>query len=491
MPDLKTEAKKELARRELARRNLLWFAKYTFDGFESSPFHENYYKILDAFAKQQIKNLIVAVPPQHGKSVGSSRMLPAFLFGRNPKLKIAIASYNTTYARKFNRELQRTIDSQEYRNIFPDTRLNSSNITTVSRGWLRNSEEFEIVGYTGSLKAVGRGGPLTGSPVDVMIMDDLYKDYAEANSPVIRAGVIDWYKTVPAARLHNKSQQLIVFTRWHDEDLIGWLESRQEVRVITSLDDFEPGFRGWHKVNFEAIKESEQTDIDQRENGEALWPNRHSIERLNEMRDQDSEKFQGLYQGNPRPSEGLLYSGFNTYEKLPENINGIKNYTDTADSGKDNLCSINYVVGQDRYIYITDILYTSESMEKTEPKTADLLISGGVSQADIEANAGGRGFARAVQRIMNERGKHIHVNQFHQSLNKESRILTNAATVQQRILFPENWTAKWPVFAKDLLHFKRLFGANTHDDAPDALTGVWEKSGLATGSGKRLDFVIG
>ena len=198
-----------------AKDNLLKFTTKTMPEFKAGEFHLIYYHLLDLFAKGKIKRLMITMPPQHGKSEGSTRRLPSFIFGRNPNTKIAVASYNTTFARKFNRDIQRIIDTKEYHEIFPDTLLNASNVVTISSSFLRNSEEFEIVGHKGSLKAVGRGGALTGNSVDVMIMDDLYKDYAEGNSPIIRDAVWDWYTSVVKTRLHNDSQELIVFTRWN------------------------------------------------------------------------------------------------------------------------------------------------------------------------------------------------------------------------------------------------------------------------------------
>ena len=220
------EITKEIKYR-LSRKHLLDFTKTTLDGFMVQDFHEKYYELLNLFALGKIKNLMITMPPQHGKSEGSTRRLPAYMLGLNPNLKIALASYNDTFSSKFNRDVQRIIDSEMYNGIFPKTTLNRSNVVTVSSNYLRNSHEFEIVNEKGSLKSVGRGGALTGNPVDIMIMDDLYKDYAEGNSPVIRQSVWDWYVSVVLTRLHNDSQQLIVFTRWHEEDLIGLIRNRQ------------------------------------------------------------------------------------------------------------------------------------------------------------------------------------------------------------------------------------------------------------------------
>jgi len=462
---------KEKAKR-LARTNLKDFTSYTTPNFEWESYHKAYYEILDRFAKGKIKKLMVSMPPQHGKSEGSTRRLPSFMFGLNPNTRLAITSYNATIARKFNRDNQRIIDTPEYHSLFPNTTLNSSNVVTVASSYLRNSEEFEIVGHKGMLKAVGRGGALTSITLDCVIMDDLYKDYQEGSSPVIRESAWDWYTSVVKTRLHNESQQLIVFTRWHEEDVIGRIEENEKVNVIndlSELDGLNP--KEWVKINFEAIKMTEPTPIDNRPKGVALWDNRHSIEKLEEERRIDPNKFECLHQGNPTSKEGLLYSGeWKTYERIPEGVTKKGNYTDTADAGADYLCSVCYDrVGDD--LYVTDILYTLDGMETTERQLAKMLNDTGTKQANFESNNGGRYFAINVGR-----NTKCAVSWFHQSMNKEARIVSNSAQVQRHIIFPKDWHIRWGMFWKHLTGFKKNFRANSQDGAPDVLTGIIEKN---------------
>ena len=460
-----------------AKDNLLKFTTKTMPEFKAGEFHLIYYHLLDLFAKGKIKRLMITMPPQHGKSEGSTRRLPSFIFGRNPNTKIAVASYNTTFARKFNRDIQRIIDTKEYHEIFPDTLLNASNVVTISSSFLRNSEEFEIVGHKGSLKAVGRGGALTGNSVDVMIMDDLYKDYAEGNSPIIRDAVWDWYTSVVKTRLHNDSQELIVFTRWNEDDLIGRLEKKENVVTITSLDDLDnvqPN--DWVKINFEAIQSQEPTDVDKRTKGEPLWEYKHNLDKLENTRLLDPENFNCLYQGNPQSKEGLLYGDFKTYTTLPE-LKIRKCLVDTADKGTDYLCAINYgepLDNNDDNIYILDVLYTQKPMEVTEGLTADFITDGNINLVDIESNNGGRGFARVIDSLT---PPNTSINWYHQSDNKESRIFSNSATVTNRIVFPERWSIDYPEFYDHITNFKKLFKANKFDDCADTITGIVEKSG--------------
>ena len=153
------------------------FAKEVYPFLEFSPFHESYYSVLEAYAEGRISKLIVSVPPQHGKSMGATTLLPAYMLGIDPDMRIAIASYSGTLASKFNRRVQRILDSKEYAQIFPDTTIKQG---TKPLGYIRTSDEVEIIGHKGELISVGREGALTGNRVDCFILDDLYKDAMEA-----------------------------------------------------------------------------------------------------------------------------------------------------------------------------------------------------------------------------------------------------------------------------------------------------------------------
>ncbi len=456
-----------------SRTSLLRFTLSTMPTFRPVAFHRRYYSVLTDFAFGKIKKLMVFMPPQHGKSEGSTRRLPAFLVGINPDNKLAIVSYNAPKARKFNREIQRIIDTPEYHAIFPKTNLNSSNVTTVAGSWLRNADECEIAGCRGGFKTVGVGGALTGEPVDILIMDDIYKDAKTAWSPTVRSAVSDWYDTVAETRLHNDSQQLIVFTRWHEEDLAGKLLREQGV-----YDPIENP-TGWVVVVYQAIKEGEPNEYDPRNPGEALWEERHSREKLLAVKSRNPHVFDSLYQQNPKPMEGLMYTRFKTYSMLPREKFRRRNYTDTADTGADYLCSVCYLETKTA-MYVTDVLLTKKPMEYTEPKTAEMLLFNRTEEVNIESNNGGRGFGRNVERIVREDGgvisRRMSFRSFHQGDNKQVRIFSHSAEVQNLIYYPEDWEMRWPEFANALKSYRKE-GINTHDDVPDVLTGMVEYFG--------------
>ncbi len=484
MAPVKNDIARLLAIREGVRRSFPLYASLMKGPEFLTPFHMRYYHVLNAFAHGRIKKLFVTIPPQHGKSEGSTRLLPSYLFGINPDLRIAIGSYNDTFARKFNRAIQRIIDSDNYRALFPDTYLNGKNNERDSSHWMRNNTEFEIVNHLGFLKAVGRNGALTGERIDIAILDDIYKNAAEGNSPLIRENAWEWYTSTVRTRFHNNSRELMVFTRWHEDDLIGKLLAVEPSVEMRSLDDIDPSFDGWHYLNFEAIKDSAPTDIDPRTIGEALWPEMHDLASLMAARNADRLTFECMYQGHPNTKEGLLYGDFDTYDQLPpdDDLIARNNYTDTADTGEDMLCSICYVVDKSKNIYVTDLVFTDEPMETTETLVADLLQRSNTRRANIESNNGGRGFARAVIRILTERShKTTRVSWFHQSDNKESRILTNAPTVKNSIRMPANWRKQWPEFYYNVTTYRRLYKANKTHDAADVLTGIVEMEIIGKG----------
>ena len=165
--------------KRLAASSFSHFLGYINPTYQMEWFHKVIAEHCQMLFEGKIKNLMVFVPPQHGKSEVVSRIFPAWAFGRNPDLKIAGCSYSSDLAGQFSRSIQRTIDSQEYHDIFPDAILNGSNAHTNVRGYLRNVNVFEFVGRRGFYKAVGVGGGLTGTAVDIAIIDDPVKDAME------------------------------------------------------------------------------------------------------------------------------------------------------------------------------------------------------------------------------------------------------------------------------------------------------------------------
>ena len=476
----------ELVVRYMASKRLVNFARYMKPKLDMSPFHKTYYEILDRFAHKQIKRLIVSVPPQHGKSEGSSRMLPAFLLGLNPDLKIVIGSYNADVAQNFNRDVQRIVKGEAYKAVFPNTRINEGRVR-VDNVYRCNADLTEIIGQDGSLAAVGRNGSLTSRTVDISILDDVYKDFQEANSPTIRSIAWNWYTTVVRSRLHNDSQELIVFTRWHEDDLIGRLEKNGEkIIYVKSWQDIEQAPKNaWILINFPAMKIGAATELDPREEGQHLWPAKHSLEELEAIRRLDPVNFECLYQGDPGSAEGRLYSEFKTYTNKEDYGTFIRRgaMIDPAGRGTDFHCSVTYDIYKSSttmfnevthkwehilFALVTDIVFTDEGAEVTEPLTIRQLAANNTQVAHIESNSGGDSFADNIaKRTRTKIEKHF------TSSNKEGKIVANAAAVNRSIIFPLGWDKLWPSAYNQLTRFLRYFKGNAHDDMPDVLSEIY------------------
>lgn len=276
-----------------AKNELTHFLPYINPNYQLEWFHRLIATKCQELLEGKIKNLMIFVPPQHGKSEIISRCFPAWALGRNPDLKIVGCSYSADLAQQFSRSIQRTIDSEEFQRLFPATYLNGSNIKTIAKGYLRNIDNFECVGRKGFYKAVGVGGGLTGTPVDIAIIDDPVKDAVEAYSMTYRQRVWDWYNSVLATRLHNESKQLFIMTRWHEDDLAG--------RILKA----EPN--EWEVLAIPAICEVDNDGgISSRKVGEALWEEKHSISKLLKQKARSPREFNALYQQHPTIEGGNI-----------------------------------------------------------------------------------------------------------------------------------------------------------------------------------------
>lgn len=298
------DASLDLLRRKIEiRRRLLemdapeqfrQFIPYVNPAYNRQWYHTLIADKCQALMEGRIRNLMVFVPPQHGKSEIVSRCFPAWAFGRDPNVKIVECSYSATLGQQFSRSIQRIMDSPEYQRIFPATTLNGSNVRTVTRGYLRNVDLFEIVGHKGLYKTQGVCGSLTGTAVDIGIIDDPVKDAMEAYSATYRERVWDWYTSVFLTRLHNESRQLFIMTRWHEDDLAGRILKREADK--------------WEVLSIPAIRETlhDGNADDPRQPGEALWEGKHGIERLEAARTRSPRIFSALYQQHPTADGGNI-----------------------------------------------------------------------------------------------------------------------------------------------------------------------------------------
>ncbi len=283
-----------------ARTNLLDFTRFTMPEFRVSWHHKLVASKLDQFVKGDIKRLIISMPPRHTKSEFVSRRLPAYIFGLNPDAKIISCSYSADLASAMNRDVQRIIDSPEYKELFPDTRLSSANVrTTAHESYLRNSDIFEIVGHKGIYKCAGVGGSITGYGFDYGIIDDPTKNREEAESETYRKKVKEWYMSTFRTRKQKGAAILITMTRWHEDDLVGWL-----------LDLAEKNSKAdqWEVLSLPALSEETLSPYDLRTGpGQALWPDEFpEVDLLSTKESLTTYEWLSLYQQRPSAAAGNL-----------------------------------------------------------------------------------------------------------------------------------------------------------------------------------------
>ena len=442
------------AKKELARRSFWDYCKLRASDFykEDRLYLKELCNRLQAFYEGDKKIMVINMPPRHGKS-RTAGLFVQWLLGKSINNKIMTGSYNETLSGTFAKSVRDAIAEQPtegiivYNDIFPNTRIKHGE-AAASKWALEGSG---VANYL----ATSPSGTATGFGCNFMIIDDLIKNAAEAYNETVLNKHKEWFNNTMLSRTENGFKLLIIMTRWANNDLAGY--------ILNNFDNVE-------HINFKAVQEDKSMlceDVLSKEDFEL------------KTKHMNKDIIAANYQQEPIDIKGRLYSNIRTYTSIPKDESGkplfqyYLNYTDTADTGADYLCSICYGVYNDE-AYILDVIYSKDSMEITEPMVANMLTKHNIGIATIESNNGGRGFARNVETIIRQGGnRHTIIKTFHQTQNKVSRILSNSTGVMNNIYFPINWQDKWPDFATAILSYQRE-GKNAHDDAPDALTGCYE-----------------
>lgn len=290
----------------LAAKRFRRFVQRIKPDYTFKPFNEYIIERLNAFAIGEIKKLMVFIPPQHGKSQLTTRMGPAFILGKRPACKISITSYSATVAHEFGRDVKNILSSPDYKSIFPKTIIGRQ-VSVREGGSFADTAHYYQTSEGGFIYSVGRGGSLTSKTIDVSIVDDPIKDRSEAMSLTVKNGLETWYNDVVRTRLHNDSQELIILTRWVEDDLAGRLLKKE---------------KDWEVIVFPAIKTDDYVPYDNRQPGEALFPEKHSLQRLIEARDRNEVSFNSLYQQDPKPNRQIMvHPDFVKIKEFPADMN--------------------------------------------------------------------------------------------------------------------------------------------------------------------------
>lgn len=413
------------------------------------------------------RRLIINIAPRYSKSELVSRNFIAMGLAINPAAKFIHLSYSGDLALGNSVAVKDIVKSEDYQRLFGveiavGTDTKSQWNTTKGGGLYATSSLGQVTGFgAGAIENEGDDWQFGGA----IVIDDPIKP-ADALSDNNREAVNLHFETTIRNRVNSRNTPIIIIMqRLHEHDLCGYLM------------ELEPD--EWEVLSVPCISYNEDGEE------EALWPFKHTIEELHKIESANQFVFDTQYMQNPKPLEGLMYSKLRTYEVLPMEQSIRKNYTDTADKGADFLCSVCYVETPSG-MYVTDVLYTDKPMEYTEVKTAEMLLINGTQLVKVESNNGGEGFARNVEKNVRLQGTPVALKMrftsFFQGLNKNVRIFSHSAEVQNLIFFPSDWETRWPQFAQAVKGYRKV-GRNAHDDAPDVLTGMVENftPGVTTG----------
>jgi len=297
---------RDLAARLLSKQSSLHFIEYVYQEYKASWHHKLICSVFDDWVAGKIKRLLVFAPPRHGKSLIASEHIPAFIFGKNPKARVIAASHSQEYSERESRKVLECLNSIRYKRIFPNTIIGGKGKRVAVKGWETS--------LGGEYKCAGVGTGIAGFGFNYGIIDDPIKTRRDAESKTIRDGIIDWYRSTFLHRQHKGASIAIIQTRWHPEDLSGYLLSME--KEDTNADK-------WTVISLPAILDCKPMQGDPRQQGEALWPTEFSLKDLENRRANSLEyEFSALYQQRPIPSgrSKINREWFNIIDEAPAGL---------------------------------------------------------------------------------------------------------------------------------------------------------------------------
>ena len=265
----------EKTKQEKVHKDFLAFVKHVWPEFIEGKHHKKISEKFNKLAKGEIKRLIINMPPRHTKSEFASFLLPSWMVGRKPDLKIIQTTHTTELAIRFGRKAKLLIDSPEYQQVFK-TRLRED--SQAAGKW-----ETE---QGGEYYAAGVGSAITGRGADLLIIDDPHSEQDALNVQALERAY-EWYTSGPRQRLQPGGAIVVVMTRWNMKDLTGMLlKSQKELKSDQ-----------WEVIEFPAIMPS----------GKPVWPQYWKLDELESVKASLSlGKWNAQWMQNPTAEEGSL-----------------------------------------------------------------------------------------------------------------------------------------------------------------------------------------
>lgn len=406
-------------------------------------------ELVELHRREGERNLMVFMPPRHGKSEMCSHWFPAWCLALDPSDKIIECSYEAEVAARWGRAVRRTV---------------TENYSYIGARLLEDSKAANRWETTqkGGMVTAGVGGPITGKGGNVLILDDPVKNAEEANSQVMRDNLWDWWQTTFLTRAQKGrggTDAIIVFimTRWHEDDLAG--------RILNSDDASD-----WRVIDFPAVALDD--DPMGRPPGAALWPERYDeIELESKKRKMGSRNFGALYQQRPTPKEGSAIHRlwWKWYDKLPE-LDKFEQIVQSWDTAFDDAETSDYVVGQvwgrlggDFYLIDT----VRERLNMPDTMRAIKQVTEQYPQARyklIEKSASGFAIIQTLQREM---GGILPTGT--RSRSKETRLTAGINNVASVIERGQVYLPRGRAHSSVLVDESAQFPHGTHDDMVDTM----------------------
>jgi len=452
------------AKRQLARLFLYDYCQYRYPKLykDERVYLKDVCDRIQGFIEQNEKRfLIVNMPPRFLKSLTGTNLVE-WLFGKDPLLKVMTGSYNETLSTTFARKVRDTIDEKKskgvevYNDIFPNTKVKYGQ-ASKSLWALEGSGQDNYL-------ATSPTGTATGFGANIILIDDIIKSASEAYNQLVLDNITSWFTNTMLSRTEGDNWKVItIMTRWAKGDLAGY--------IIDHYGDLV------EVITYKAANDDGSMLCDDILNKQDY---------LIKTKEMNADIVEANYNQVPIDIKGRLFANFKEYDALPKGEHRVFNFTDTADKGTDFLCSISYIK-HDNEAYITNVYFSDEAMETTEPKVAEMLFVDDIFECEIESNNGGRGFARNIKRILQDEYKSnkCYIIDTPQTSNKEARILSSSAWVNNHVYMPVGWKHKYPEFYENVVNYQKK-GKNKHDDGPDVLASIYERM---TNDDKRITFL--